>query len=232
MSVFRISTVKLEAASVSEQLRLSRQKKDLSLEKIAKYLEINVRYLKALESGDFSTLPPGTYAKNYLREYALFLGLNYHELLPLFEKEKSVLGCGVKKSDFFTKLKAKQKRILFLPSIFKNIVIFASVLACLVYFGGAILKIFSPPILEVFNPPENLIISTFSIDITGYAQEESQVFINGELVANTGGSFMRTVYLRNGINIINITAEQKLGRKSVVERRILVDKEGIESELK
>ncbi|MCX6799893.1 MAG: helix-turn-helix domain-containing protein [Candidatus Falkowbacteria bacterium] len=222
MENFKLSKVKLEAASVSEQLRLARQIRGLTLGQVAQFLEISPKFLHALESSRYDELPKGMYGRNYLREYTTFLGLNYKELLSIFEKEKVVLGYQVDKDDYFVELKPKQKIVLFIPGIFKNIAILLSIIIGLLYFSGAILKIFSPPTLFVFNPSDNLITENTSINIDGLAEAQSQITINGDLIASTNGAFQRIVYLRKGINTINITASRKFGQPATIERKILV----------
>ena len=224
MSYFKINKVNLGAASVSEQLRLCRIKNGLSLGQVARYLDVSIKYLKALESANYYILPPGIYGRHYLREYAHFLGLNYKELLVNFEKEQGALGLEVSDEDYFTKLKNSKKLILYIPDIFKNLLIFAGVIVCFFYLGGAVLNIFSPPSLYVFNPRDNLVTSERYVDISGIVDEQAQVIINGELIASAGGLFKRGVYLKEGINIINIIARRKFGNESVIQRKILVNK--------
>ena len=74
MNLFKSNKIYLDSETVSEQLRSSRQAKKLKLSFIAKKLNINEKYLAALEKGEYKELPHGVYGKNFLREYALFLG--------------------------------------------------------------------------------------------------------------------------------------------------------------
>jgi cytoskeletal protein RodZ len=48
----------------------------LSLEEIARHLNIRERYLIALEEGDSSALPGKVYANGYLKVYANYLGIS------------------------------------------------------------------------------------------------------------------------------------------------------------
>lgn len=47
-----------------------RAHKGISLEEIACATKITLRYLQAIERGDFKKLPGGVYAMNYVRQYA------------------------------------------------------------------------------------------------------------------------------------------------------------------
>ncbi len=47
-----------------------RRKKGLSLDQIAENTKIGVRYLEAIEGGNFGKLPGGFYDISYIRQYA------------------------------------------------------------------------------------------------------------------------------------------------------------------
>jgi cytoskeleton protein RodZ len=47
-----------------------RATKGISLQQIACSTRITLRYLEAIERGDFQKLPPGIYALSYCRQYA------------------------------------------------------------------------------------------------------------------------------------------------------------------
>ncbi len=61
---------------IGDLLREAREARGHSLEDVEKATRIRVRYLEALESGDFGVLPSATQARGFLRNYALFLGLD------------------------------------------------------------------------------------------------------------------------------------------------------------
>ena len=69
------------AESVGQQLRQARETQELSLEQIASATFIKLRYLKALEAGDFQSLPSQTQARGFLRTYANLLKLDPTPLL-------------------------------------------------------------------------------------------------------------------------------------------------------
>ncbi|MFN2103243.1 MAG: helix-turn-helix domain-containing protein [Candidatus Promineifilaceae bacterium] len=64
-------------------LRQARENKGLSLEEVNEQTRISVRYLEALENGDYSALPTATHTRGFLRNYARFLDL---EPQPLVER--------------------------------------------------------------------------------------------------------------------------------------------------
>jgi cytoskeleton protein RodZ len=58
-----------------------RQQKGISLGEIAKETKIGVRYLDAIERGQFAKLPGGVYSISYIRQYARAIDCDARRLL-------------------------------------------------------------------------------------------------------------------------------------------------------
>lgn len=69
--------------AVGEQLRQAREARGWSLEEVAQATRIRLRYLRALEDGDWASLPPRVYAIGFLKLYARQLGLDPNALLAV-----------------------------------------------------------------------------------------------------------------------------------------------------
>lgn len=72
---------------VGDVLRLAREKQDKTLEGVSSVINIRIVQLKALESGDLSSLPGMIYAVGFLKSYANYLGLDGDELVRQFKLE-------------------------------------------------------------------------------------------------------------------------------------------------
>ena len=70
---------------VGKKLQETREAKNLSLEKIVNATHIRLRYLEAIESGNYSVLPSQLQVKGFIRTYAGYLGLNANSLIDVFE---------------------------------------------------------------------------------------------------------------------------------------------------
>jgi cytoskeleton protein RodZ len=57
-------------------LRAARERKGLSLEELAARTKIPGKILRAIESNDFSKIPPGLFARSFIRTYALAVGVD------------------------------------------------------------------------------------------------------------------------------------------------------------
>jgi cytoskeletal protein RodZ len=61
-----------------------RQQKGISLGQIARETKISVRYLDAIERGQFATLPGGIYNISYIRQYARAIDCDVGRLLERY----------------------------------------------------------------------------------------------------------------------------------------------------
>ncbi len=70
--------------TLGAMLRQARESQALSLEEVEAQTRIRVKYLQALETGDFSVLPSITHARGFLRNYAQFLHLDANSIVADF----------------------------------------------------------------------------------------------------------------------------------------------------
>ncbi len=222
MSLFKSNKIYLDSETVSEQLRSARQAKKLQLKQAAKKLNINEKYLAALEKGEYRELPRGVYGKNFLREYALFLGLDYEKLAKDYDAEINLLE-PKRQKDLFSKQVIKARYLWTMPKILKNIFIFLIICVCFVFLGYRLNKIISPPFLVVNNPAKNLITSETTLLVSGQTEAEASLSINGQIVlSDKNGNFSKMISLKNGLNIITVTASKKYGRDKTIVGQVLV----------
>lgn len=222
MNLFRTNKIYLDSETVAEQLRSARQAKKLKLYQAAKKLNINEKYLAALEKGEYKELPDGVYGKNFLREYALFLGLNYKKLAEDYDTEINLTEARGQKN-LFSRQIVKARHLWAAPKIFKNIFIFLVISVCFIYLGYRVNKIISPPLLIISYPSAKLTTSQTSLEIIGRTEAEASLTINDQTVlTDKNGGFSQTISLKNGLNIITITASKKYSRGNTAVRQVLV----------
>lgn len=206
--------------SWGEKLYQARQNKKLKIEDISKKINIRPEYLLALENERFEELPAGLYGKNFIREYASFLGLNVKEILKDWDEE--VLS-GSPDNPFSRKILAHNKFIIF-PKIIRNLLLIGAILICFLYLIFYFKKIILPPRLIITQPSANLALSGTNITISGQTETEAEVKINGEIILNNhNGYFTQTINLRKGLNNIIIKAKKKYSREQTITRQILVE---------
>lgn len=71
----------------AEELKAAREKVGISLQQIAAKTRIDIKFLKALENGDFHFLPE-LYVKAFIKQYSKVIGLDEQEILYKFNIAK------------------------------------------------------------------------------------------------------------------------------------------------
>ena len=77
---------------VGALLRTAREASGRNLQSVSQQLRIRAVYLRAIEEGDFGSLPGTTYAVGFVRSYADFLGLDGPDIVRRFREEVEELG--------------------------------------------------------------------------------------------------------------------------------------------
>ncbi len=205
---------------VGERLKKAREAKDLTLEDIYKKTRIPLKYLEAIEIGNFKALPPAkAHRLAYIREYVEALNLNPASFLYQFSQE----------CDLTNYIPAPPRRALkfwALNSI-SNILRRAAIAVLLVGFLGYLTwqvnGILQPPKLTVFTPADGYISSKLATLVQGETEKEVQLTVNGkDIMPNDAGKFEIPVDLSNGVNTITISAIKKHGKITTVTRHVIV----------
>src|SRR5512137_2736413 len=74
--------------SLPERLAAARERKGVDLTRAERDTKIRARYLSALERGDYRELPGAVYTKGFLRNYAIYLGLDPEDVLRQWRRER------------------------------------------------------------------------------------------------------------------------------------------------
>ncbi|MCK5852828.1 helix-turn-helix domain-containing protein [bacterium] len=73
--------------SIGQIIKRARTEKGIRIEKAASETKLKIQYLQAIEKDDFDELPAPIYAKNFIRIYANFLGLNGIEVSKKYDSK-------------------------------------------------------------------------------------------------------------------------------------------------
>lgn len=212
-------------------LATQRAGRAVSLRQAARETNVTTRYLEALEQGDYDQLPGAVYAKNFLKVYARYLGLEAEPLLQAYCSEQKIYHQTVNSVPLLDVSKPVERvlwsKLMVTPRIIRNALIGLVVATILGYLGLKVGAIVAPPMLVVTNPQDNLVTSDTVIEISGTAEQEAVVKINGqEVLTDQHGAFVETFVLQAGPNVIEVTAEKKHSKQAKVFRQVMVIKEG------
>jgi cytoskeletal protein RodZ len=143
--------------SLPERLLSARERKGVDLYRAERDTKIRARYLAALERGDYRELPGAVYTKGFLRNYALYLGLDPDDVLLQWRRER---GGGKEAPTLITvprPIAAPRKGLTFSPSLIVFALLTIGVLIFAGYLGVQLLRFAKPPVLAVTSPATAII---------------------------------------------------------------------------
>jgi cytoskeletal protein RodZ len=73
-----------------QNLAVLRHQKGISLHQITEATKISIRYLEAIECGQFGKLPGGVYNVSYIRQYARAIEVSEQALLDCYLQSASI----------------------------------------------------------------------------------------------------------------------------------------------
>jgi len=76
----------IDPLTAGDILQQERQRLGLNEKEVADQLHITMHYVKALESNSYEKLPGAVFAKGYLKNYALLLGLDVEDLMSRYDE--------------------------------------------------------------------------------------------------------------------------------------------------
>jgi cytoskeletal protein RodZ len=146
------ATVAEAAPSLPERLLAARERKGVDLYRAERDTKIRARYLAALERGDYRELPGAVYTKGFLRNYALYLGLDPDDVLLQWRRERG----GAKEPQPVIAvprpIAAPRQGLTFSPSLVVFALLLFAVLAFAAYLGVQLLRFAKPPTIAVTEP--------------------------------------------------------------------------------
>ncbi|HYN23437.1 MAG TPA: helix-turn-helix domain-containing protein [Pyrinomonadaceae bacterium] len=95
------------AATIGEQLRLTREERGIPLREISDETRISIRYLEAIESNDYKRLPGGIFNRSFVRAYARCIGYDEKEAVEGYSRymrEKGDAGDDVATTPYHSKV--------------------------------------------------------------------------------------------------------------------------------
>lgn len=199
---------------IGERLRTAREAKGVDLLRAERETKIRRHYLDALERGEYAALPASVYTKGFLRNYALYLGLDADDILAQWHSERGEAASGPVMVGP-QPLEAPGRGFVFTPGLVVGAVLALAVVAFAVYLGLQLLRFSEPPTITVTDPPGALtevaeMATTYAMGGTTVKAGIVTIRAPGrddlQVTAGTDGVWRATVELRRGRNQFEISA--------------------------
>ena len=218
-----------EPTKLGAVLRTAREARFIDLARVERDTKIRIRYLSALERGDYRDLPEPIYARGLLRNYGLYLGLDPEYLIDLYRLES---GTAVERPAMPSPRRpvaARQGRSLVVSSgAVVAAILTLLVVAFVVYLVGEFVTFAGTPDLRITDPATDVLAwEGAEYTIRGVTEPNSTVTTDGlrqnpSTKADAEGAFSVLVSLVPGANVITLVANDPLtGRDSAAVRRTI-----------
>ena len=213
---------------LGEQLRAQRERKGITLEQAAGDTRIREKFLKALEDGDYQSLPGPVYTRGFLRNYAEYLDLETDELVMLYHHESGRPAEPLQTRTFKPYRPIARRSLVFRPVVLLPVIILAGV----GLFGGYIyyqLTTFATlPRLEITDPASDGLAASAELAVRGVTVPDGRITVNvfpgpdvfGDIRPASDGSFSATVGLKPCSNHVVIEVLDAAGKTNRVSRTI------------
>ncbi len=219
--------------SLPDRLAAARERKGVDLFRAERDTKIRSRYLAALERGDYRELPGAVYTKGFLRNYAVYLGLDPEDVLRQWRRERGDQTPTEAVVIPQRMTVATQRTLTFSPSIVVAALMTFGVILFGIYLAVQLLRFAKPPVLTVSNPATavaevdesatNFVLAgtsspgaTVTISIPGQSQPR-------RVVALSDGSWSVSVDLRRGSNQFEIDAvDPETGKPTETPQTVII----------
>jgi cytoskeletal protein RodZ len=217
---------KPEVGKVGPQLKERRKALRLSLAQIEIDTKIRGKFLTALESGDYSSLPNDIYSRGFVQHYANHLGLDGAAIATDYAQERG----GVTVGETRRPRMDRPKRIVFTGRILAVLGALIAISGVFFYLLWQFSALAGAPRLTITAPEADQAITGGVIEVSGHTTPGADVSVNDSpVLTDTDGNFSEKVALQSGVNAIRITSRSKLGKATTVVRNVLatLPKEGV-----
>lgn len=215
-------------------LRAKRKAQGLDLLEVELETKIAIKYLKAIEKGNFELLPEPLYTRGFVLRYVNFLGLDAQKLLDVFEQEykafNQIRHFGSKQSKEGLLRPEVKDHWLRAPKTVTPEVIWGTGISLLLvgvlgYIWFQVASFAAAPSLELVNP-ESTNTAQEQIEIRGQTDPSAELRINNELVSvDEEGNFSQKIQLIDGLNVIEISAQNKTNKTTTKLVKVLAEVE-------
>lgn len=200
--------------TVGQILQEERKKQKITLDEIARDTKIPLPTLEKIENNDFQHLPPATFTKGFLRNFAKYLKLEPARILAIFRRDF----VETNKGTILPKTAEPPGESGFNPRTFSIAGIGLAIGLILVYVVLQLRTMLLPP--KVVLDPWPAETEDETITLQGKVNREAVVTVNNDLILLEEKKFQHPVKLEPGANKFVIKAVDRRKKETRIEIEI------------
>jgi len=219
--------------SLPDRLAAARERKGVDLFRAERDTKIRSRYLAALERGDYRELPGAVYTKGFLRNYAVYLGLDPEDVLRHWRRERGDQLPTEQAVIAPRTIVDPPRALTFSPSVVVAALMTFGVVVFGIYLAVQLLRFAKPPTLAVTSPASAVVDvddSTTNFRLQGTATPGATVTIAVpgsaqpyRITALSDGTWSIQVDLRRGTNQFDIDAvDPETGKPTETPQKVII----------
>lgn len=214
---------KIQAETLSEYLREIRTALHLTPEQAAERVGIKLRFLQALESGEFKQLPPDVYVMGFLRQLAELYAADGALLVEQYKKEKIIVNQMSQRPwrgpQWAT---GRLRQLVITPKVISIGVGTAFVLITVAYIIWQVAAINKTPALELYQPKDRELIAGSVVVVRGKTDPDMNVTVNGQTVfVDSNGNFQTQLGIEAGPKQLAIVASNKFDKTTTKQISVI-----------
>ena len=205
------------AATIGQRLAARRLARGLNLKDVELATRIRGKYLVAIEADSYQDLPHDVYSRGFVQSYAAYLGLEGPAIAKAYLEQRGHQELQLRRVNTVSTSKA-----ILTP---RRLTLVGGTLAALVvgvYLVLQLSALTASPSLHVANPSKDQVLYGSLITVSGSVQGGADVYVNNSpILVDGNGNFTDAIALQDGVNSIQISAKNSLGKTTTVTRNIL-----------
>jgi cytoskeletal protein RodZ len=221
------------SGTLPERLLAAREDKGVDLTRAERDTKIRARYLAALEHGEWRDLPGAVYTKGFLRNYALYLGLDPDEILEQWRLERGDASATVEPSIVVPRpISAPRQGVTISRGLFVGLFLVLVVAGFVGYLAIQLTRFARPPTVTVTDPAtavSDVDEATATYVLRGESQPGVSITISApgrepiRVTADETGAWSAEVELRRGRNQFDVDAtDPETGKVAEQPARIFI----------
>lgn len=212
-------------ARLGDALRSQREQMGVTLEQATEDTRIRAKFLQAIESGDYQSLPGSVYTKGFLRNYAGYLNLDPEEMLALYTGERG----GTEPARSFAPMRPLVKRsFIFTPAILVPVLVLAGILLFVGYVYYQFTNFAVAPRVDITDPPGDAVSQIAEYTVKGKTNPDGRITVRispgldtiNDVRPNRDGTFSVVVPLKPGPNHVEVQVLDPSGKLAQASRTI------------
>lgn len=220
--------------TLPDRLREARDRRGVDLYRAERDTKIRARYLAALEQGEWEDLPGAVYTKGFLRNYALYLGLDPEDVIRQWRRERGDASIPAEPVLAVPRpLAAPRPGLTFSPMVVVGALLTVLIAVFVAYIGVQLVRFAKPPTLEITSPAQMVVdveedTTAYLLAGTSTPGASVTVSVPGRdrpylVSADAAGRWSVEVELRRGRNQFDVSAvDPETGKQAEIPRRVFI----------